>query len=56
MHGTSSLDGFEEYIELILKDPRFGFFLIASVKEDDKVLPIGMMMISFEWSEWRNSK
>lgn len=38
-------------VEAVLKDPLKGFYLVAEV---DNVV-IGQLMITFEWSDWRNT-
>ncbi len=37
-------------IQAVLEDPRRGFYLVAS--QSGRV--IGQLMITFEWSDWRN--
>lgn len=38
-------------VRALLEDPAKGFYLVA---ESDAVL-VGQMMITFEWSDWRNA-
>lgn len=33
-----------------------GFFIVAERQEDDLRRPVGQLMITFEWSDWRNGK
>lgn len=38
----------------LLEDPNRGFFIIAEHHEGGLRRPIGQLMITFEWSDWRN--
>jgi ribosomal protein S18 acetylase RimI-like enzyme len=40
-------------VEAILKDETKGFYLVAETK-DNSALICGQLMITFEWSDWRN--
>lgn len=45
---TIVIDG----VKAVIEDPSKGFYLVAE-REDDKVV-VGQLMITFEWSDWRN--
>jgi GNAT superfamily N-acetyltransferase len=37
-------------VQAILENPALGFYLIGSVND----IPAGQMLITYEWSDWRN--
>ena len=37
--------------EAVLRDPLLGFYLVAVKSEE----PVGSLLITFEWSDWRNA-
>ena len=37
-----------------LESPEYGFYIIAELPEDMSYKPIGQLMITYEWSDWRN--
>ncbi len=40
-------------VQAVLNDNQKGFYLVAENKADEKEL-VGQLMITFEWSDWRN--
>jgi ribosomal protein S18 acetylase RimI-like enzyme len=40
-------------VTAVIKDPHKGFYLVAETRTDIVQL-IGQLMITFEWSDWRN--
>jgi ribosomal protein S18 acetylase RimI-like enzyme len=38
----------------LLRTPSLGFFLVAEITESDRPRLIGQLMITYEWSDWRN--
>ncbi|MDH4082848.1 MAG: GNAT family N-acetyltransferase [Nitrospira sp.] len=41
-------------IRSLLSHPEYGFYIIAERSPLNENQPIGQMMITFEWSDWRN--
>lgn len=37
-----------------LKNPEYGFYIVAELPEGKSYKPIGQLMITYEWSDWRN--
>jgi GNAT superfamily N-acetyltransferase len=37
-----------------LGSPGYGFYLVAEFPEDKSRKPVGQLMITYEWSDWRN--
>ncbi len=37
-----------------LGSPGYGFYIIAELPEDKSYKPVGQLMITYEWSDWRN--
>jgi GNAT superfamily N-acetyltransferase len=37
-----------------LESPGYGFYIVAELPEDKSHKPVGQLMITFEWSDWRN--
>jgi len=40
--------------ELLLRTPSHGFFTVAEVTEGSRPQLVGQLMITYEWSDWRN--
>lgn len=38
----------------LLSAPSLGFFMVAEVLESKRPLVVGQLMITYEWSDWRN--
>lgn len=38
----------------LLETPSLGFFMVAEVREREHPLLVGQLMITYEWSDWRN--
>lgn len=38
----------------LLRTPSLGFFMVAEVPDSDRPRLIGQLMITYEWSDWRN--
>lgn len=38
----------------LLKDAQNGFYLVAEIRNEDVRKTIGQLMVTFEWSDWRN--
>ncbi len=43
-----------EGIRSLLSQPEYGFYIIAEYSHRDASQPIGQLMITYEWSDWRN--
>jgi GNAT superfamily N-acetyltransferase len=41
-------------VRSLLSHPEYGFYIIAEQPSPDVIQPIGQLMITFEWSDWRN--
>ena len=39
----------------LLRNPTHGFFMVAEAREAGRSLIVGQLMITFEWSDWRNA-
>jgi GNAT superfamily N-acetyltransferase len=37
-----------------LESPQYGFYIVAELPEHESTKPIGQLMITYEWSDWRN--
>jgi ribosomal protein S18 acetylase RimI-like enzyme len=37
-----------------LGSPGYGFYIVAELPEDNTYKPAGQLMITYEWSDWRN--
>jgi GNAT superfamily N-acetyltransferase len=37
-----------------LESSRYGFYIIAELPEDKGRKPVGQLMMTYEWSDWRN--
>ncbi len=37
-----------------LESPGYGFYIVAELPEDTNYKPVGQLMITYEWSDWRN--
>jgi len=40
----------------LLADPAHGFFLVAELPRREESELVGQMMITYEWSDWRNAR
>jgi GNAT superfamily N-acetyltransferase len=38
----------------LLNTPSYGFFLVAEIRDGEQRRLIGQLMITYEWSDWRN--
>lgn len=38
----------------LLASPGYGFYILAELPEDRSYKPVGQLMITYEWSDWRN--
>jgi GNAT superfamily N-acetyltransferase len=38
----------------LLETPGYGFYIVAELPEDNGYKPVGQLMITYEWSDWRN--
>ena len=38
----------------LLNTPSYGFFMVAELRDGDQRKLIGQLMITYEWSDWRN--
>lgn len=43
-----------EGIRAFLEGPKYGFYTVALFPEANAYQPIGQLMITYEWSDWRN--
>jgi ribosomal protein S18 acetylase RimI-like enzyme len=41
-------------IRSLLGQPQYGFYIIAEQPGGNETQPIGQLMITYEWSDWRN--
>ncbi|MFM8552032.1 MAG: GNAT family N-acetyltransferase [Nitrospiraceae bacterium] len=41
--------------QAIFDEPARGFYLVAEVKNQPHQIVVGQLMITFEWSDWRNA-
>ncbi|WHZ27395.1 MAG: Acetyltransferase, GNAT family [Nitrospira sp.] len=37
-----------------LGSPEYGFYILAELPKDKSSKPVGQLMITYEWSDWRN--
>jgi GNAT superfamily N-acetyltransferase len=42
-------------IRALLSSPSLGFMLVAEVENNQEGLVVGQLMVTYEWSDWRNS-
>ncbi|HET9867972.1 MAG TPA: GNAT family N-acetyltransferase, partial [Nitrospira sp.] len=38
----------------LLNTPPYGFFMVAEIRDGEQRRLIGQLMITYEWSDWRN--
>jgi len=38
----------------LIETPAHGFFIVAELEQDDQRQLLGQLMITYEWSDWRN--
>jgi GNAT superfamily N-acetyltransferase len=43
-----------EGTQSLLSTPSLGFFMVAEVRDSDRLAIVGQLMITYEWSDWRN--
>ena len=43
-----------EGTQALLNTPSLGFFMVAEVRESERRVVVGQLMITYEWSDWRN--
>jgi ribosomal protein S18 acetylase RimI-like enzyme len=43
-----------EGTQTLLSTPSSGFFMVAEVREPERSAVVGQLMITYEWSDWRN--
>lgn len=48
------LDRLRLGVQAVFDDPARGIYLIAEIDSGSKRTPAGQMMITYEWSDWRN--
>jgi GNAT superfamily N-acetyltransferase len=41
-------------IRAFLESPEYGSYIVAELPEDTSRKPVGQLMITYEWSDWRN--
>lgn len=41
-------------IRALFSQPEYGFYIIAERSHMDVIQPIGQLMVTYEWSDWRN--
>src|SRR6266496_6687259 len=41
-------------VNYLLETPQFGFYALAEDRSGDSARIIGSLMITYEWSDWRN--
>ena len=40
----------------LLRSPALGFFMVAEAKTEGRSVVVGQLMITYEWSDWRNGR
>lgn len=53
-HRRLDLDRLHDGTIALLKSPDRGFFMVAELEQADKPQLLGQLMITYEWSDWRN--
>ncbi len=43
-----------EGTQTLLSTPSHGFFMVAEIRQPDRPVLVGQLMITYEWSDWRN--
>lgn len=43
-----------EGVQALSDNPSQGFYLVAEIQEGEKTQIVGQLMITYEWSDWRN--
>ena len=43
-----------EGTQALLSTPSLGFFMVTEVRESERLVVVGQLMITYEWSDWRN--
>ena len=43
-----------EGTQTLLNTPSFGFFMVAEIRETERPVLVGQLMVTYEWSDWRN--
>jgi ribosomal protein S18 acetylase RimI-like enzyme len=41
-------------VETLLKNEQYGFYVVAEAVEESSIQAVGSLMVTFEWSDWRN--
>lgn len=41
-------------VENLLENKRHGFYVVAEAIEESSRQPVGSLMVTYEWSDWRN--
>ncbi|MGB0911285.1 MAG: GNAT family N-acetyltransferase [Nitrospirales bacterium] len=42
-------------VQSVLKQPSRGFYLVGEIQQDHSPLIAGQLLITYEWSDWRNA-
>ncbi len=42
-------------VQAVLENSARGFYLVGEVQESQKTLVVGQLLITYEWSDWRNA-
>lgn len=49
-----NLDTLRKGALAFLDSPGYGFYIVAELPDDTSYKPVGQLMITYEWSDWRN--
>ncbi|MDF0675836.1 MAG: GNAT family N-acetyltransferase [Nitrospira sp.] len=53
-HRQLDLPTLRQGTQALLESPGYGFYIVAELPEDKSCKPVGQLMITYEWSDWRN--
>lgn len=53
-HRSLDLDRLREGTLTLLAQPQYGFYILADTSLEPTRATVGQLMITFEWSDWRN--
>ena len=42
-------------VQAVLENPSRGFYMVGEVKQGPSQLVVGQLLITYEWSDWRNA-
>ena len=53
-HRRLDLARLREGTQALLNTPSLGFLMVTEVRDSERCLVVGQLMITYEWSDWRN--